>query len=359
MNDFNEFVRDLSQGFVSYKTLTQMIPLPILILLILFAIIACVVVYLRVSIRRQQEHIEGNAERVRIRGMQRGLTKYQMQILVRIAEIRNLDESARILNDPESFEQSIGAYLIQVRRMDDKNTPLESVCRDIIITHEKLYHQSDVRKPLAAMAEIETNRLVFLITNEGLFDIGRLADKRERGFGIQLLGGARTAGKFVPGMQVRCYVWRSGDGGYVFTSPVDKSTGTFVEIRMPEQFEHVEADHFPFIDVNVPCTIVPPALPGEEDGPALMDGLIFKLDENEAVIRTKEKLQFNIPYALEFKMDEFRIRAASRIMRDIYFKDRTVYYYNVRFTEISGAAKTFIRNYIIERRTTAGAPQAG
>jgi hypothetical protein len=355
----NDFVRELSRGFVSYKTLTEMIPLPVLILIILFIIIACVVAYLKVSIRRQQERIEGNAERIRIRGMQRGLTKYQMQILVRIAEIRTIEESARILNDSDSFEQAIGPYLVQVRRMDDKNTPLESIFRDIIITHEKLYHQSDVRKPLATMAEIEPNRLVYLITSEGFFDIARLTDKSERGLSIRLLGEARTAGKYVPETQVRCYLWRSGDGGYVFTSPVDRTTGTLVELRMPEQFEHVEADHFPFIDVNVPCTIIPPPPAGEEDKPLPLGGLIFKLDENEAVIRTNEKLQFNIPYSLEFKMDEFKIKTASRIMRDIYFKDRTVYYYNVRFTEISTAARTFIRNYIIERRTTAGAPQAG
>ncbi len=358
MNDFNEFVRELSKGFVSYKTLTEMIPLPVLILLILFIIIAGVVVYLRVSIRRQQEQIEGNAERIRIKGMQRGLTKFQMQILVRIAEIRNVAESTSILTDPETYEKGVGAYLVQARQMEDKNIPLESVCRDIVMTHEKLYHHSDVRKPLASMAEIEVNRLAYLMTDDGYFDIGKVVDKGGRGFSIQQFGGVKASGKFLPETQVRCYMWRSGDGGYAFGAPIVKSEGAQLEIAMPEQFERVEADILPFIDVNVPCTIVPPPGP-DEDKPLQLDGLIFKLDENEAVIRTNEKLQFNIPYSLEFKMDEFRIKTASRIMRDIYFKDRTVYYYNVRFTEISNAAKTFIRNYIIERRTTAGASQAG
>ncbi|TAL37062.1 MAG: hypothetical protein EPN93_06445 [Spirochaetes bacterium] len=358
MNDFNEFVRELSQGFISYKTLTQLIPLPILILLIIFIMIAVVVVYLRVNIRREEGRIETNAERIRIRGMQRGLTRYQMQILVRIAEIRNLAESAQVLNDPAFFEQAVGGFLEKARRLEDKDVPLESICKDIVITHEKLYYLAEVRKPLAAMSEIEANRLMYLTTDEGYFDIGKITDKNEAGLVIQLLGGNKTAGGFAPGTPVRCYLWRSGDGGYAFTSPVAKVTGTVVEIAMPPAFEHVEADHFPFIDVNVPCTILSPeAVPVEGEKPMQLDGLIFKLDENEAVIRTNQKLQFNIPYTLEFKMEDFKIKAASRIMRDIYFKDRTVYYYNVRFTEISSAARAIIRNYIIDRRTAPGAPQ--
>ena len=94
---------------------------------------------------------------------QYGLTGLQIRIVNHIIEKRKLKDPQIIFDNPDLFEASIGEMLDYLKSCTEDGESLGNICKDLIITYEKLYHHKIARKPIEKISDIEEGvLLVFL-----------------------------------------------------------------------------------------------------------------------------------------------------------------------------------------------------
>ena len=279
---------------------------------------------------------------------QLGITEYQYKILKGITDILHLEKPAEILKDPLLFERSIIRFLSFAFRMGENRESFESICRDLIITYEKIYHFVDIRKPLAELRELEVNTLIGLETLNGRFFIAKIRSQTREGFAIRIFAMAKDLEMFIPGTDLRVFLWRAGDAEYEFRSVVISNDNGDTVVQLPNDFTRGRSVPHPLVDVIVPCSVstkpIPGTVPGQQE---TFNADIFRLNESEAIIRCSAKLDHAQHYILGFTVNDFAVRADIQILRERFISDRKIYYFNVKFTDISDAGKTVIGNYII------------
>jgi len=284
---------------------------------------------------------------------QLGITQYQYKILKGITDILHLEKPAEILRDPLLFERSIIRFLAFATKMGENKESFESICKDLIITYEKIYHFVDIRKPLSELRELEVNTLIAIETNEGNFFICKIRSQTREGFAIRVFSMAKDLERLTPGTDLRVFFWRSGDAEYEFRSIViDNDNGDTI-IQIPNDFTRGHSVPHPLVDIMLPCTVSNPPVPGTVEGtPESFPADIFKLNEYEAIIRCSSKLDHAHHYIIDFTVNDFAIRTDMQILRERFIADRKIYYFNVKFTDLSEAGKTVIGNYIINHLFT-------
>lgn len=287
---------------------------------------------------------------------QHGLSNFQVKILNGIVETLRLNDPLLIIKNPDLFESAITNFLSYLKLKKENEESLASICRDIIITYEKLYHPSIFKNPLKKIDEIENNQLLYIITEGNTIFIGKIKNRTQDKFILQIFRNAKTIFKEDIASKIKVYLWRGGDAEYSFNSRISSISDNTVEIDLPEEFNRGKEVRHPFLDVIIPCTIDENISSiNEEQNPVEaeklskeQDAVIYKLHEDELIMRISKKLNYHQNYVINFMLVDFKMKIIAMLLADKTIHEENVFYYTFRYTEISEAAKNILKNYLQE-----------
>jgi hypothetical protein len=283
-----------------------------------------------------------------IDSIKKHLSGFQIKILEDISDMLQLENPEKLFHDTFFFEHSIDRFLKFRIEKGDINESVDLICRGIVETYEKIYHFSEMTAPLENLADLEINRLVYILSHDNRFFIGKLVSKSYI-FNINIIGGTHAAESLNPESEVTCYAWRAGDAHYNFKSAVVGIDGRQLDLSIPESFERFEDEHHPLVDVNIDCSIFNPEDHTQDspEGPAQkINGVIFKLNETELILRSSGKLEYYKKYIVSFDLDEYNLIIEANIIRDRIVNDTMVHYFNFKTINITPETKNIIRKHI-------------
>jgi hypothetical protein len=349
---------ELSRGFASFFTadvflqkIIAMIISPLFIILIIG--IAGWIIYrlVRQYDRKMRAEVMQGQQLLLFKAKQLGLSNYQFKILKGIADFLHLEKPSFILDDPHLFERSIIRFMAFASRMGEKRDSIESICKDLIITYEKLYHHTDIRKPLAQLVDLETNTLIAFSVEGDKCCIGKIRGHKRDSFEVHVFS-PNMIDFLRPGLDTKVLFWRAGDAEYEFNSVILSVMDKEVELQISHEFIRGTPVPHPLVDTLLPCTIYPSSIEGKGIASKPADADIFKINETEILIRCRSKMEHGLKHRIEFTINDFTIRTDVQIIRERYIPDHKIYYFNLKFIELSDAGKTVIGNYIIEHLFT-------
>jgi len=346
----------ISKGFASFFTADEYLQNVFSIIMspLFFILLAGGVIYF--IYRTMKKYDQGSKSETAqgqqlllFKAKQIGLSNYQFKILNGITDMLHLEKPSLIMDDYRLFERSIERFVSFASKMGEKDASLESICRDLIITYEKIYHPADIRKPLTSIRDLEINTLTTLCLENHRFLIAKLRDFTKDRMMLRLFAKINEIESIEPGMDMRIIFWRSGDAEYEFKSVVLARNQSEVELQIPSELTRGQTVPHPLVDIVIPCTLIEKSsLTGNESSGKKIQTDIFKINEYEALIRCGIKLEHSQNYSIEFTMSGFTVRSDVQILRERFIADRKIYYFNLKFVGISEAARTIISNFITE-----------
>ena len=145
--------------------------------LVLLLVLAFVLVMYYTNLKKKQAQEQ---QYFLYKTKQLGLTTAQTKMLNSIIVMISLRNLRRMLTESSLFESAIKSFLEYLTRQGETGESLQPVCRDVAITHEKLYHPATYRKPLDSLTEIEKNTMVYFHDERGRCFIGKVGAMTER-----------------------------------------------------------------------------------------------------------------------------------------------------------------------------------
>ncbi len=357
----SNFLEELSRGFRSLRTPSEQgASMSELILLFVLLILIVVIVMLYMRLKKADSDV-GNVEKHRlmlVNSIKKHLTGVQIKLIEDVADILKLENPEKLFHDTFFFEHAIDRFIKTKFETGDIGESMDLLCRSIIETYEKIYHFSEITSPLSSLMDLEINRLIYIISHDNRFFIGKLISSTKF-FKINILGGINHLDSLYPYSEISCYIWRAGDAHYNFKSSIEVIDGRQIEITIPDTFKRFEDEHHPLIDVNIECSIfmLEKQSPENQDETSKrISGVIFKLNESELILRSSEKLEFYKRYTVSFQLNEYNLVVDANIIRDRILKDTLVHYYNFKTINMSAESKNIIRKFIEEAHVRGDKP---
>jgi len=276
-----------------------------------------------------------------------GLSNFQIKVLTNIIDILKLPNPNTILHDPDAFERAVGKMLTFMKQRNEDEESFFNICKDLTITYEKLYHATRVRKPLESLKEIDINQLLYFVTEDGDIFFGKVAGVGNNVLSIKLFRGKKELQPVAGKNKIKVYIWRVGDAEYTFNTETVELSDSLLTIDLPGEFTRDQEFRHPYLDVIIPCKLIRVQDTPLEDA-ITVQGTIYKLNDYESVIRLSEKQDYTHRYTLEFTISDFKFSVTSKIIANSAIPEDNVYYYTMKFEEISDAARNVLKNYIYE-----------
>jgi hypothetical protein len=322
----------------------------LIVVIILFLLLAALLIALK-YFYWQRDKLRKAYQLFLFKTKQLGLTNYQFKVLNGIVEMISLKDPNRILSERELFERSIGRFLSYLKETRQDNETLVGICRDIVITHEKIYHPTTYRKPLETMKEIEPGTLIYFVTADRESFIAVLNAAGDADMDVTIF---RKEG-LPPGLlgkPVTVNLWRTGDADYSFSSGIISASGGSLSLKMPESFTRGKEVRHPYVDVMIPCSLETIGAAGSADekpgDDEKLGGTVYKINENEAVVKLSRKIDYREDYVLSFVITDFNIRLTSKLMADKTISEQNAYFYTFKFIEATDIARKILNSYVVE-----------
>ncbi len=285
---------------------------------------------------------------------QLGLSNFQNKILNGIITTLELSDPGDILDNSELFESAIGNFLSYLKSRQEREDSLAAICKDLIITYEKLYHPTSFKNPLENLADIENKTLLYVITRDNTVFIGKIINREELSFTLEVFRTIKEISKITADISIDVFLWRAGDAEYSFQSKILSVEGNRLKILIPEEFNRGKEVRHPYIDVIIPSLITEITAAGEP-AEAIKNNnssniVVYKLHEDELIARVSKKLDYRKTYTLNFVLSDFKMKITAIIIADRTLREENVFYYTFRFTEVSDAAKNILKTYIAAHR---------
>jgi hypothetical protein len=279
-----------------------------------------------------------------------GLNGLQTRILNHIIDLLKLKNPRSILNNPDLFESAIGYLLIYSKAGSEDGSSLTDICKDLIITYEKLYHYAVIRKPIDKISDIDEGVLLYFFKDPSVVYIGKLVRNQGTEMKLKLFRNSREVPHIEINSNYNFYLWRSGDAEYIFSTIALSYDEGFFTIQTPDEFSRGKEVRRPYVDVIIPGTIVvSDELYHASEEPEKMQITILKFNEHEIVLRMEQKLDYRYKYKLDFQMDEFKIDALVNVIADKTISEGNLHYHTCKIIEITEAAKTVMRKFMTDR----------
>lgn len=321
----------------------------ILIILLIIAVITAFLLLLRYNYILNRRIIH-EQQLFLFKTKQLGLTNYQFKILSGVIENLGLKDPNKILDNAVYFESSIGSFLQYLRDKNENEESLSAICKDIIITYEKIYHFTTYKKPLETIHDIEDNILLcFVVENKDVY-IGKLINKEENSITLQLFRHPRNL-QNLAGKPIKGYIWRTGDAEYTFDAQIISNDTQFLNIVMPDTVVRGKEVRHPYIEVMLPCRLIPvkDGLPiAEQEKHKDVYGNIFKINENETVIRLNQSIDYKLNYIINFEISDFKMGITSKVIADKTIHEENTHYYTLKFMDISEAGARILKQFIVD-----------
>ena len=285
---------------------------------------------------------------------QKGLTNFQSKILHSMAETLKLSKPEQIFSNPRLFESTIGNFMPYLMNSGETKDSLESICHDLIITYEKVYHSAQYREPLTDLRALELSTLLYLKTEDDNVAIGKVDTITTDTINIIFFRKPRYITARFMDRDIDVYFWRSGDAEYSFTSHVNNIDGNILNIPIPETFNRGKEERHPYIGVIIPCAISEihetdtKGAATREKQPVEINGTLNRLNEYEAVVRVNQELDYNTKYYLKFEMSGFKIEIVCQLLSDRTIAEEETYYVTFKLLRMSEPAQNIIKQYISE-----------
>jgi len=284
---------------------------------------------------------------------QKGLTNFQSKIMHSMADTLNLPRPEQLFNNPGLFESAIGNFMPYLMSSEETKDSLESICHDLIITYEKVYHAAQFKEPLADLRSLEVDTLLYFKTEEANVAIGKVDTITTDSINIVFFRKPKDIMTRFMDRDIDVYFWRSGDAEYSFTSHVNNIEGNIINIPIPETFNRGKEVRHPYVEVIIPCVIsgIKDTDSKTDTGkkePGEINGTLNRLNEYEAVVRVNQELDYNKKYSLKFKMSDFKIDIVCQLLSDRTIAEDEIYYVTFKLLQMSEPARNIIKQYISE-----------
>lgn len=276
-----------------------------------------------------------------------GLSNFQIKLIYNFETILNLKDPNELLDKPALYEKAIAKFMIFLRQKNENEDSLETICKDIIITYDKIYNIFRIKKPLSSISDLEDKALLYFIDENKEIYLGRLVSIDKNKLNLLLFRPSRALRNIIPGLQIHVNLWRIGDAEYTFNSEVVSLQKKILSISFPDSLIREKELRHPYIDVIIPTKLIN-SDKGDNDNENedTMPGTIYKLNDYEAVVRTDTKLDFQTNYIMKFELMDFSINAQSKIIAVKTIEENNTKYYTFKFTAMSDAANNVIKKYI-------------
>lgn len=315
-----------------------------LFIVALIVFIVLIFVFIRLLLVRK-EGDEHETQYILFRAKQRGLTNYQYKILMGMIRILKLQNASEIFISPGIFEKSIGSFIhyIQTTKQEEPEN-LSRIMKDIVITYEKLYLNAEIRKPLGNIDLLENGHFVFFHTDTNRIYLGQIATQKDKYLILKMFRKDSQLGSLELKQKVHCYLWRSGDAEYTFDTLYAGAKEGYFYLLKPEKFQRGAEVRLPFVSILLPCTLV-----DENDiEKKVRQATVIRLAENEVVFQASQEFSGNGNWNIEFVLDDFMIHSHGSILSEKNISDKKILYITFKFNDISEAARSVIKRYIVE-----------
>ena len=276
-----------------------------------------------------------------------GLSNFQIKLINNLVKTLYLTNPNELLQNSALFEEAVGQFLRFLKKGGESMDSLFDICKDITITYERIYSPALYKKPLESMAQIENNQLLYFTTEDGTVYLGKIISKTAESISIKLFRILKELQALNAEQPLTVYLWRIGDAEYIFKSKTMGLDKNILNISMPAEFTRDKEFRHPFIDTIIPITITR-ADPGPLDEPENLAGTLFKINDYEAVIRAGSKFDYNHNYIIEFDAMDFKFHITARILANKTIEEGNIFYYTLKFIEMSDPARAILKRYMYE-----------
>lgn len=318
----------------------------------IFMLIAVFLLLLRYSYRLKEAKIKAD-QLFLFKAKKIGLSNYQFKILRGLVDILKLNDPNPILSDKTLYEKAIGSFLSYLSKTSQEGDTAISVCRDIIIIHEKIFNPSVYRKPMKSLRELEPGALVALFSEQKDSCIAKVIAADDATVSLQLFRKEGIPASLGHG-KASLYIWRTGDAEYSTEVTVREIAGNIITVGYSDTLARGKEVRLPYLDVMIPCklTVETKAENNEEAaGETTIAGMIYRVNENEAVVRLAAKIDYGKNYALAFTIDDFNIKFICRILAEKSIQEENAFFITFRFLEGTEVARNVLKRYIAEHLT--------
>ncbi len=276
-----------------------------------------------------------------------GLSNFQIKILNNMVQTLNLSNPNLIFDKSELFERAVVKFIDFLKRRNESTESLESISKDITITYDKIYSPSRYKKPLKSINEVERGQFLYFSAEDDSVFLGKILSVTGDSLKAHVFCSPRYCAVLKKDQEIQVFIWRIGDAEYEFVARISSFTGNDMEIHTPEDFTREKELRHPFIDVLVSAVLKKPGAT-EHDPDASIQSTLVKLNDYEAVLRISKKLEYNSNYEMEFELMEFQIKSSVRVIANRTIEDGAIFYYAVRFQEMSEVGEKVLNKYISE-----------
>ena len=270
-----------------------------------------------------------------------GLSNFQIKIINNISQLLKLKDPNILLRSPELYEKSIGEFLQFLRDKNEDLDSLTAICKDITITYDKIYRPASFKKPLKNISELELNQLLYFITPDGDIFLGKFILSIENDLQVKLFRNKKQLQHLSVDKDVVLHIWRLGDAEYIFNSKIIKIEDQKVILQISEEFDRKHEFRLPFLD------IVQAALVSDLDENKY-EGTVVKINDFELVLRSRHELDYQKLYDIHFELDGFKMVIRAQIIADSIIKENHVFYYTLKFNNMSEPARNVLKKYLYE-----------
>lgn len=275
-----------------------------------------------------------------------GLTNFQMKILNNLIDTLKLISPLALLEQPALYETGVLNFFTFLRARNEEAESMAAMARDFAHIYNRLYHHRQVMRPLASLVDLEETLLLNVRCGDQIY-VARIIDRTRSSFTLRLLCAAAEARGLAGAKEVTVQLWRMGDAEYEFTAPVTGLTLDQLVIGIPGEFKRGDSDHHPLLDIVLPVVITQSDLPPDEPQEK-QAGTAFKINEFELYVRLASKLDFQRRYTAEFVLEDFNFRAICRVLTTRAVEEGNLYYYTLKYEEISPVARQVLKKYLYD-----------
>ncbi len=313
----------------------------VLSMLLLGLIVYIILLYLKAK-EKEKAH---NYQLFLFQVKRKGLNNFQIKILNNMAAYLKLKSPTTLIKDANLFESILSGFSDYLKRNSLNIEENESICKELIIIHEKLYRQKAQYQSLQSMEEIEDGQLIHIEGPEENSYIGKISGRGKNILAVKLISNKKDFKNFKEGMALKITIIRVNDGEYLAETTCKGIEEDNILIAMTDNLKRIREFRHQYISTMIPATIIPER-PSEDVQEEKIEGTIFRLNEFECEIRTDIVLNYNTKYTIFFEIPDFSFKIVSHLVASRTVENGKIYYSTMKFFEMSKAASSVLKKFI-------------
>lgn len=312
--------------------------------LIMFLAAAAIFITIRYLKTREQKRINNN-QLFLFQVKRKGLSNFQIKILNNMVSYLRLANPTLLVTNSLLFESSLSGFCDSPSFKSEDRESTESMCRDMALMYEKLYVKTANRKQLARMDEIETDQILYFTTETGNVYLGKAKGKSGEALSVTVFSKSGSIRELEQEQPATLYILRVNDAEYSAKTVIKGIENGMVLIAFTDQFVMEREYRHPYINAILPVNLVKTKR-NELEQDEEIAGTIFRINEYECVVRTSVLLPYERKYSLFFEIMDYRFNIDSRIISSRTVESEKVYYFTLKFDNMTDPAREILRRYI-------------